>query len=177
MTGVQTCALPIFFAPHKVVTRGRPRKDRSTRRDPSQFEIAASPAASQRRPGRVGGEISAVSPIYKALSTSTYALTYQPGYRLAVLQFPQPLLPLLSIQISIQGRYTQEPSCSKSRRLHNSCRMRSYRSLHRLQRNVGGQRAQRISSPGRNVGIKQLLCDGIAPALLSHKQHSSQTTF
>lgn len=168
---------PVIFAPHKVVTRGRPRKDRSTRRDPSQFEIAASPAASQRRPGRVGGEISAVSPIYKALSTSTYALTYQPGYRLAVLQFPQPLLPLLSIQISIQGRYTQEPSCSKSRRLHNSCRMRSYRSLHRLQRNVGGQRAQRISSPGRNVGIKQLLCDGIAPALLSHKQHSSQTTF
>lgn len=67
---------PTIFAPHKVVTRGRPRKDRSTRRDPSLFEITASAAASQQRPGRIGGEISAVSPIYKALSTSTYEFTY-----------------------------------------------------------------------------------------------------
>ena len=36
---------PVIFTPYKVVTRGRPHKDRSTRRDLSQFEIAASPAA------------------------------------------------------------------------------------------------------------------------------------
>src|SRR3984957_17179663 len=47
-----------IFAPHRVVTRGRTRKDRSTRRDPSQFEATA--GIPQPRPGRLGGERSAV---------------------------------------------------------------------------------------------------------------------
>jgi hypothetical protein len=47
---------PSVFAPHKVVTRGRKRKDNSTRRNRSQFELTAG----AQRPGRVGGETSRV---------------------------------------------------------------------------------------------------------------------
>ena len=49
---------PAIFAPHRVVTRGRTRKDRSTRRDPSQFEVTA--GITQPPPGRLGSERSAV---------------------------------------------------------------------------------------------------------------------
>ncbi len=53
---------PAIFAPHTVVTRGRRRKDRTTRRDPSGWERAAAVESSQqRRPGVVGGESSRVS--------------------------------------------------------------------------------------------------------------------
>ena len=45
---------PNIFAPHVVRTRGRPRRDHSTRRNPSAFELTAGTQA--RRPGRVGGE-------------------------------------------------------------------------------------------------------------------------
>jgi len=47
---------PLIFAPYKVVTRGRKRKDNSTRRNRSQFEHTAG----TQRPGRVGGETSRV---------------------------------------------------------------------------------------------------------------------
>ena len=47
---------PAIFAPYKVVTRGRTHKDRSTRRDPSQFEVTA--GITQPRPGRLGSEAS-----------------------------------------------------------------------------------------------------------------------
>jgi hypothetical protein len=46
---------PSIFAPHVVHTRGRPREDHSTRRNPSQFE-QGEPTTQRRRPGRVGGE-------------------------------------------------------------------------------------------------------------------------
>ena len=46
--------LPNIFAPHVVQTRGRPRRDHSTRRNPSAFELTA--GAQVHRPGRVGGE-------------------------------------------------------------------------------------------------------------------------
>jgi hypothetical protein len=48
-----------IFAPHVVKTRDRPRKDHSTRRDLSAFELTASTEA--HRPGRVGGESFPVS--------------------------------------------------------------------------------------------------------------------
>jgi hypothetical protein len=47
---------PSIFAPHKVVTRGRKRKDNSTQRNRSQFEHTAG----TQRPGGVGGETSRV---------------------------------------------------------------------------------------------------------------------
>ena len=50
---------PTIFAPRKVVTRGRPRQDGSTRRDPSLYEVMAPPQPRQR-PGRIGGETSRV---------------------------------------------------------------------------------------------------------------------
>lgn len=50
---------PTIFAPHKVVTRGRPRQDGSTRRDPSLHEVVA-PSQPRQRPGRIGGETSLV---------------------------------------------------------------------------------------------------------------------
>jgi hypothetical protein len=64
---------PTIFAPHVVVTRGRQRRDRTTRRDPSQFELTQGPLAPPpaRRPGRVGGETSAVS--YNTIQTANRA--------------------------------------------------------------------------------------------------------
>ena len=50
---------PAIFAPRKVVTRGRKRKDNATRRDPSQFEVTAG-TTPPARPGRLGGEVSRV---------------------------------------------------------------------------------------------------------------------
>ena len=50
---------PTIFAPHKVVTRGRPRQDGSTRRDPSLHEVVA-PSQPRQRPGRISGETSQV---------------------------------------------------------------------------------------------------------------------
>ena len=49
---------PNIFPPHVVVTRGRPRENRSMRRIPSQFEATAGIA--RLRPGRIGGELSRV---------------------------------------------------------------------------------------------------------------------
>jgi hypothetical protein len=43
-----------IFAPHTVKTRGRPRKDHSTRRNSSAFELTA--GTQTNGPGRVGGE-------------------------------------------------------------------------------------------------------------------------
>ena len=60
---------PTIFAPLKVVTRGRKRKDNSTRRDPSQFEVTAG-IAPPARPGRVGGETSRVRTVF---SLHTYS--------------------------------------------------------------------------------------------------------
>lgn len=51
---------PNIFAPHVVRTRGRPRRDHSTRRNPSAFELTAGTQA--RRPGRLGGESFSVKP-------------------------------------------------------------------------------------------------------------------
>src|SRR6266480_267724 len=48
---------PTIFAPHKVVTRGRPRQDGSTRRDPSLHKVVA-PSQPRQRPGCIGGETS-----------------------------------------------------------------------------------------------------------------------
>jgi len=59
----ESTANPHIFAPHIVVTRGRRRKDRTTRRDPSQFELTAGTtplAPPSQRPGLVGGETSMV---------------------------------------------------------------------------------------------------------------------
>ena len=47
---------PIIFRPNVVVTRGRKRKDKSVRRDPSAWEIAN--RTQTRRPGRIGGATS-----------------------------------------------------------------------------------------------------------------------
>ena len=62
---------PVIFAPHVVQTRGRPRDDQSTRRNPSQFEHGDRPAPARRgRPGRVGGETFTVSSITLSLTAS-----------------------------------------------------------------------------------------------------------
>jgi len=50
-------ATPIIFPPDKVVTKGRRRQDRTTRHDPSAFELSAGPLPAPR-PGRIGGETS-----------------------------------------------------------------------------------------------------------------------
>ncbi len=51
---------PTIFPPEKIITRGRPQRDRSTRRDPSLFEITAGSTALRRqRPGQIRGERSA----------------------------------------------------------------------------------------------------------------------
>jgi hypothetical protein len=60
---------PNIFAPHVVITRGRPREDRSTRRIPSQFEATA--VVRRRRPGRVGGEISRVGTFASSIKESS----------------------------------------------------------------------------------------------------------
>jgi hypothetical protein len=61
---------PSIFPPHVIRTRGRPRRDHTTRRDPSRHEILQHPpaASSARRPGRVGGEESMVSSIYNTMA-------------------------------------------------------------------------------------------------------------
>ena len=56
---------PHILAPLVVVMRGRPRKDRTTRRDASSWEVTAAAEATAstpatQRPGRVGGETSRV---------------------------------------------------------------------------------------------------------------------
>ncbi|KAI9912015.1 hypothetical protein PsorP6_008975 [Peronosclerospora sorghi] len=53
---------PVIFKPHFVITRGRRRKDKSTRRDPSAWELATHRLQAQaqiQRPGRVDGATSA----------------------------------------------------------------------------------------------------------------------
>lgn len=68
-------ASPHIFAPRKVVTRGRRRKDRTTRRDPSQFEITAGttpPAPRAERPGLVGGETFIVRACEISISIRVY---------------------------------------------------------------------------------------------------------
>ena len=60
---------PAIFAPRKVVTRGRKRKDHSTRRDPSQFEVTTG-IAPLARPGRVGGETSRVRTVFSLHTNS-----------------------------------------------------------------------------------------------------------
>ena len=63
-------ASPVIFEPYKVVTRGRRRKDRSTRREWSQFELTSGPPAHPERPGRVGGKVSQVGKACFAQRTS-----------------------------------------------------------------------------------------------------------
>ncbi|KAI9906245.1 hypothetical protein PsorP6_003987 [Peronosclerospora sorghi] len=53
---------PVIFKPHVVITRGRRRKDKFTRRDLSAWELATQLLHAQaqiQRPGRVGGATSA----------------------------------------------------------------------------------------------------------------------
>ncbi|KAI9914672.1 hypothetical protein PsorP6_006828 [Peronosclerospora sorghi] len=53
---------PVIFKPHVVITRGRRRKDKSARGDPSAWELATQRLQAQaqiQRPGRFGGATSA----------------------------------------------------------------------------------------------------------------------
>ncbi|KAI9917034.1 hypothetical protein PsorP6_016874 [Peronosclerospora sorghi] len=82
---------PVIFKPHVIITRGRRRKDKSTRRDSSVWELATHSLQDQdqiRRPGRVGGANSAAinSPqITVSTATSNNPSTDVPSTNVAAL--------------------------------------------------------------------------------------------